>query len=336
MNKVLVTGATGHIGSALCRSLVGQGVDVVALVRPGSEPYAPAEVRTVRGDVLDPESLAEAARGTDVVFHNAARFEVDGRNAASVHETAVVGTRNAIAAAARAGARRVVLTGSVAAVGASPSPDQLLDEESWSEGLSVPYYLAKQTSEREARRAAEELGVELVTVLPTLVLGPGDRRITPSSRLLVDLLRGAGVTFDGGANVIDVRDLAPAMVEAARRGRPGARYILGGENLLVRDLGAMVTRITGRPVRHVSLPAWGMSTVAALMELAAAIRGEAPVLTRDLARDVLGKYAWYDVTRARAELGLRTRATLDTIRDAARYLQDAELLPPRTLLPEAA
>ena len=187
-------------------------------------------------------------------------------------------------------------------------PGSLWTQSSWAtEELTVPYYLAKQASERAAVAAADARGVELVRVLPTLVLGPGDHRITPSSRMLVDMLLGTGATAEGGANIIDVRDAADAIVTAGERGRAGARYILGGENLLIRDLGAIVTAITGRPVRHLGLPRWAMLGAAGVAELGAAITGKTPPITRAAVRDVVGRYAWYDVTRARTELGLSGR-----------------------------
>ncbi|MBX3188534.1 MAG: NAD-dependent epimerase/dehydratase family protein [Labilithrix sp.] len=336
MKRALVTGATGHIGRTLCRALGAQGVEVVALVRPGYQGAPLVDVTVATGDVLDGESLIAAAHQCDVVFHCAAVFEIHTREPDVLHRTSVEGTRATVLAARRAGAKRVVLTSSVAATGFGDGPEALLDESNWANDLSVPYYRAKQEAERVAMQIAAEEGVELVTVLPTLVLGPDDHRVTPSSRFLVDMLRGAGVTIDGGLNVIDVRDLASAMIEAARKGRAGARYILGGENMLVRDFGALVTRVTGRPVKHVALPRWAMTAAAAAMELSAAMTGGTPALTRDAVRDVYGKYAWYDVTRARTELGLTTRPTLDTLRDAAAFFRATKALPSSTAILEAA
>lgn len=329
--KALVTGATGHIGSTLCRALREDGAEVVAFVRPSSNRRAldGLAVDVAEGDVLDRGALAAAAATCDVIFHAAALFEVSGRDAAAVQRVAVEGSRNAIAAGAAASAR-VVLVSSVAAAGMGDGPSALLDEDAWAADPTVPYYRAKLDGEREAERLATELGVDLVRVLPTLVLGPGDYRVTPSSRVLVDLLRGDGVTVDGGANVIDVRDLACGMVAAADRGRPGARYILGGENASIRELGAIVSRYSGKPIRHVALPRWAMTALAGAMELGAAVRGKTPPLTRALVHDVYGRYAWYDVARARNELGLTTRPLAETIRDAARFFETQGIVPQRT------
>ena len=326
--KVLVTGATGHIGSTLCRALLQSGMEVRALVRPTSERDALAglELDVVEGDVLDQRSFVEAATDCDVIFHNAAVFALHPPASEAMSRVAVEGARHAVVAAASALAR-LVFTGSVVAVGFGSRPDQLLDETAWASGLTVPYYRAKVESEQVALESAEQLGVDLVRVLPTLVLGPGDHRVTPSSRVLVDMLRGKGATFDGGVNVIDVRDAASGMIAAAERGRSGGRYILGGENVLVRDLGAIVSRVTGAPVPHLGMPRWAFSAMAAVMELVAT-RGSPPAITRAVVHDVLGKYGWYDITRARTELGLATRPIIETVRDAARFFQSMRVVGP--------
>lgn len=319
-NRALVTGATGHIGSTLCRALLERGLEVIALVRESSDrsPLAGLDLDVACGDVLDAGGLADAARGCDVVFHAAAIFEVHERHRDEMHRVAVEGAHNAVRAAKRANAR-LVFTGSVSAVGFAREPGTLLDERSWATDLHVPYYRAKLESERIALDAASE--VDVVTVLPTLVLGPGDHRVTPSSRMFVDMLTGSGATVDGGANVIDVRDVAWGMVSAAERGRRGERYILGGENVLVRDLGDAATRLSGRPVPHLDLPRWAFSGIAMGMELASSITGRAPSMTRAAVRDVLGRYAWYDTTRARTELGLVPRPLHETLTDAARFFE---------------
>lgn len=317
LETAFVTGATGHIGSTLCRALADAGVTVRALVRPTSDRAALSgvDVEIVPGDVLEPASLRRGATGADVVFHLAAVFDLHPHDPVLAARVALEGTRNALAAAGAAGAR-VVLASSVAAAGYADGPSELLDEESWAEGLRVPYYQLKLAQEREALRAAADLGVDLVRILPTLVLGPGDARITPSTRFLLDMALGRGATFDGGLNVVDVRDLATALVFAARHAAPGDRFIVGSDNILLRDFGAEVASRSGRAVRHVTLPRWAMTMLAATMELGASLGGGRPAVTRDLVRDVYGRFAWYDVSRAKERLGLTPRPLGDTIADA--------------------
>jgi dihydroflavonol-4-reductase len=328
ITRALVTGATGHIGSMLCRALIERDVDVVALARPSSDRKAIEGMRlhVVEGDVLQPATMT-AARGCDLIFHNAATFAMHTPNPGALIDESVRGAVNVIAAAAHHQVKRVVLTSSVVAVGFADRPDVLLDEQSWASGLTVPYYVAKLLAEQAAERAANEASVDLVRVLPTLVLGPGDHRITPSSRLLFDMLAGRGVTFEGGLNAIDVRDVTCAMIAAAERGRRGARYILGGENILFRDFGALVSELTGNRIRHIGLPRWAMSTMAGVMETSAALFGREPAVTRAIVRDAYRKYGWYDLSRARTELGLTARPLAETVRDAAEFFVGRSMLP---------
>lgn len=330
MKRAIVTGANGHIGANVVRALLARDLEVVAFVRPGSDRRGieglPVEV--AEGDILAPETLGPAMEGCDALFHCAAVFALWAKDDASILRPAIEGTENVLRAAAAAGIRRAVVTSSVAAVGGSTSADQLLDAGHWAEGLTVPYYVAKQTAERRAFALADELGLELCTILPTLVLGPHDHRVTPSSRLVLDMLRGEGATVEGGGNVVDVRDVAEAHVLAFERGVPGERYIVGGENLTNRELGALVERVAGVKVKHLTLPRWLFSTVAGAMELGAAISGRPPMLTRAAVHDLFGRFAWYDTTKTRSRLGLEPRDAEAVIRATAEWF--APQLAPKT------
>lgn len=323
MKRVVVTGANGHIGANVVRALLERrGVEVVAFVRPGSDRRGieglPIEI--AEGDILRPDTLAEAMRGADTLIHCAAQFALWAKDADAILRPAIEGTENVLRAAAAAGVRRVVVTSSVATVGGSTSADVLLDAEHWAEGLTVPYYVAKQRAERRAWELAEELGLAMCTILPTMVLGPHDHRITPSTKVILDMLKGDGATVDGGGNLVDVRDVAEAHVRAAERGVPGERYIVGGENVATREIGALVERVAGVKVKHLTFPRWLFSTVAGVMELGAAITGKPPALTRAVVRDLLGRYAWYDLSKTRAHLGLEPRDAEAVIRATAEWL----------------
>ncbi len=322
MKRAIVTGANGHIGANVVRALLTRDVEVVAFVRPGSDRRGleGLDVELAEGDILAPETLGPAMEGCDALFHCAAVFALWSKDGdESILRAAIEGTGNVLRAAAAAGIRRAVVTSSVAAVGGSTSADQLLDAEHWAQGLTVPYYVAKQTAERRAFELAQELGLELCTILPTLVLGPHDHRVTPSSKLVLDMLRGEGATVEGGGNVVDVRDVAEAHVRAFERGVAGERYIVGGENLTNRELGALVERVAGVKVKHLTLPRWLFSTVAGAMELGAAISGKPPTLTRAAVHDLFGRFAWYDTTKTRSQLGLEPRDAEAVIRATAEW-----------------
>lgn len=321
MTNAIVTGANGHIGSNLVRELVRRGYRVSGLVRPGSDRRGldGVDVEIFEGDVLDPVSVERALRGQEVVFHCAASFAIWSKDPDAILRPAIEGTRNVLEAAARAGVRRVVHTSSAASVGASSSADRLLNEDDWMDDPRVPYYQAKTRSERLARKLAQELQLDLVTVCPTMVLGPNDFRLTPSQKVLLDLVTGKSGTVDGGTNIVSVEDVALGHALAAEKAPSGGRYLLGGDNLTIVELGGLVAALTGHAPKHLGLPKWAFKGIAALMEFGAELRGTAPALTRAAVDDLLGKFACYDVTRARTQLGLEPKPALLVVAEAIEW-----------------
>jgi dihydroflavonol-4-reductase len=330
MSHAFVTGANGHIGSNIVRELLARGHEVTAFVRPSADLRSldGLSVTIARGDVLDPVGVERAMARAELVFHAAANFSLWARTEDEVLRPSIDGTRNVLRAAKRVAARRVVYTSSAAAVGASETADRLLSSDDWSVDPRVPYYRAKVRGEELARELASETGVDLVTVCPTLVLGPHDYRMTPSQRPIVDLVSGRGVTVDGGMNIVGVRDVAEGHVLAATEGRSFGRYILGGDNMTISELGAIIAVLTGVKPRHVRLPKWAFKGLAALMEIGAGIRNAAPALTRAAVEDVLGKYAWYDTGASRHELGLEPAPAMMVVAEALQWYAERGWLPP--------
>lgn len=309
MTLALVTGATGHIGSNLVRELLARGYSVRALVRVRSDLSGidGLDVRKVHGDVLDPASLDAAMLDVDVVFHCAAVYVNWAPNDDEILRPAIEGTDNVLRAAARHGVRRVVMTSSCNAVGFSTAADQPRDEASWNDELHLPYVQAKVGQEKRAWQLAEQLGIELVTVLPTGVLGPHDHRITPTMAYARDAMAGKGPVLPGTANVIDVRDVAIGHVLAAERGRPGERYLLAGDNVSAETLQSTLEAITGRRPSLLGAPRWLLLAVAAAAEFFAGLRGVEPPLTRAMIRTAHGRHLVFDNNKAREELGFRPR-----------------------------
>jgi len=320
--KVLVTGASGHIGGNVVRELIAAGHAPVALVRRSSncEGLAGLTLQLVEGDVLDEASISGALAGVDAVIHCAANFAMWSKDPDVVLRPALAGTRNLFAAAARAGVKRVVYTSSAIAVGVSSRPDELRAESDWFDDPTVPYYQAKVQSERLAIELAERCGVPIVVLLPTLVLGAHDYRITPSMRPVLDIANGKQPTIEGGANVVSVRDVARAHVAALDRGTPGERYLIGGENVSLIELGAMIGEFTGTTPGHLRLPRWAFKGAAGLMEIAAAVTGKAPGITRAAVNDIFGKYGWVDCAKARGALGLEPARAAAVVAETLSWL----------------
>lgn len=298
----LVTGSTGFIGSHLCRSLVEYGHKVRAFHRTSSRTLAleGVAVEHAIGDVLDPDSLRAAMQGVDCVFH-AAALAAYWRKGTAIVETTVTGTAQVLKAAQAAGVRRVVYTSSVAALGV-PRPGELLNEthlfnyppERW------PYGYAKHLAEKEVL-AATKAGLDCVIVNPASVFGPGDLNLIAGALIVEVARRRVPVTTCGGMNVVHVADVVAGHLAAAAHGRPGERYILGGENLPHSEIIRIIAAEVGvRP------PKWELPPT--LIKLAAtAFDAVNPILrlpyNGNLVR--LANHRFYcDTAKARRELGL--------------------------------
>lgn len=262
--RVLLTGGTGFVGSHVARALVAAGHVVRALRREERPATSTLPVEWVRGDVLDPGSLRAAAAGCEVVVHAAADLRLMGSPAAlrHQHEVNVTGTRHVIDAAVGAGARRLLFTSSVAAIG-RPLPGDVGDETrpyDWPPGL--PYNESKRDAERVALSATAR-GLEVIALNPALVLGPEEphRRSLPFLKAID--LGLARLAPPGGLTVCDVRDVAFAHVAALDHGRSGERYILGGPGLTVRALLAEFARALHAPGPIATLPAWSLELAGA-------------------------------------------------------------------------
>ncbi|WP_369602326.1 NAD-dependent epimerase/dehydratase family protein [Hahella sp. SMD15-11] len=328
--KILVTGANGHIGAHVVRQLLDEGHAVRAFVRPRADVRAleGLDLEYARGDVMDAEAVHQAAEGCDAIIHLAAVYKTIAETAEEIVEPAVRGAENVFRAAHAHGIGRVVYTSSVASIGFSWSPDELRTADDWNTDAKNPYYLAKTLSEQKAQALAQELGIHLVVICPAIVIGPLDYRITPSNQLVKDWLNGKGQTYPGGLNLVDVEDVARAHVNALTRGESGRRYIVGSDNLPVKEIGRILERLTG--IRPLHLP-FGRSTMlftARVTETLCRIIGMTPPFTYDLVYEVAGRYAYYDISETCKVLEIRPRPSEQALARAVRWLAEQGHLKP--------
>jgi dihydroflavonol-4-reductase len=312
--RALVTGATGFIGSHVVAALVAAGAEV-----RGFDLRADPSREGVVGDILDGAALERAMRGCDAVFHLAAVYSYTRARAREMHAVNVDGTRAVLDAAARAGVRRVVHTSSCATCG--PVPGRAATEAdappSWE--LAVPYKRTKLEAERLALRAARD-GLDVVVVNPTTPVGPGDRGPTPTGKMVADVARGRARAYLIGAalNVVAVEDVAAGHVLAFDRGRRGERYLLGAENLSLREVFATVAHAAGRRAPRIGVP-WALAHAAARTgDAALRLVGREPsLLVLDEVR--LARLPMtFDDTKARRELGYESRPAREALVEAAR------------------
>jgi dihydroflavonol-4-reductase len=303
---VLVTGASGFIGSSLCRALAQEGHRVRAFHRPTSNLLCldGVPVEHALGDILDPTTLRAAVDGVEVVYHTAAEMGAWTDPLAN-RRSHISGTRNVLDACRAAGVRRFVHTSSVAALGL---PDQVpggwlpIDEtHPWNlpEGR-WRYGYAKYQVELEVVREASQ-GLDAVIVNPSAVFGAGDL-YRASSGIIPLMARGAwlpGVV--GGLNVVHIDDVVAGHLAAARHGRRGERYILGGENLSIARLLAITAEVVGRKPSHLILPA---ALVRAASGAARRLEGWLRLPIGGELLTLAGHDFFYDLSKARSELGL--------------------------------
>lgn len=313
MKPVLVTGASGFLGWHVARQLVDRGDTVRALVRSSSKLRDLEGVERVTGDLRDRDSLARAAAGCGLVFHVAADYRLWARDPRELYESNVDGTRNMIDAARAAGVERMVYTSTVGCVGFL---DGALADESTPVSIEMmqgAYKRSKFLAEQVAIEAARG-GFPVVIVNPTTPVGEHDVKPTPTGKIVLDFLRGAMPAYvDTGLNLIDVRDCAEGHLIAAERGRTGERYLLGAENLTLRQILGTLASITRLPVPTVRLP-WFVAYLAGVATTAVArMGGPEPRAPLDAVR-MARKKMWVDCGKARRELGFEaigSRAALE-------------------------
>jgi dihydroflavonol-4-reductase len=306
------------VGRAVLDRLVASGRPVRALARSGesASALAAAGADPARGDILDPGSLAPAMEGAEVVYHVAGVNGFCFPDPTVLYRGNIEGTRNVVRAAAAAGARRIVYTSSAATIGEEAGT--VGHEGAPHRGRFLSHYeRSKHDAERCALSEAQRLGVELVSVNPASVQGPGRTRGT--AKILIDALNGRlRLVVDSRLSVVDVADCAAGHLLAEERGAPGERYLLSGATLTVGEAVALLGRIAGGNERPRRLPGPVAMTMAAAVEGVARARGRRPAVCREMVRTILHGHR-YDGSRAARELGLAYTPIEESLRRAAEW-----------------
>ena len=321
--KALVTGASGFIGAHVVATLLASGADVRAFDRHPPVAGSP-DAEFLRGDVLERAALRRALSGCDAVFHLAALYSYSRADAAAMQRVNVEGTRLVIEEAA---GRRLIHTSSCATCGpvvgrAATEADRPAEWE-----LRVPYKRTKVDGERMALDAAAR-GADVVVVNPTTPVGPGDHGPTPTGKMVADVAAGRARAYlaGSGLNVVAVEDVAHGHLQAFELGRAGQRYLLGGENLPMRDIFAAICEAVGRPAPKVAVP---LPAAYAAAWIASRLMREPRLLVLDEVR-VARWPMLFDDSLARAELGYSSEPAVRALARAAAAAVPA--VTPRTLL----
>src|SRR6266852_2828032 len=319
-----VTGATGFVGSHVARALAEQGAELRLLVRATSDPRNIQDLRAERviGDLRDPDSLEPTMGGCDVVFHVAADYRLWVRDPEQMYRSNVNGTRAVLEATRKNRVRRVVYTSSVATMGFT-SNGRPADENSpvSLENMIGHYKRSKFMAEQVAMQAARS-GMDVVVVNPTTPVGEQDIKPTPTGRIIVDFLKKKFPAYvDTGLNLVDVTECAHGHVAALEKGRSGERYILGGQNLTLKQILDKGAAITGLPSPTIRVPYVVALATGVVDEIVTGrILGREPRVTIDAVR--MGRKKMF-VTSAKAEheLGWKVAPVDEALRRAADWFR---------------
>lgn len=337
----LVTGASGFLGSHVARLLTARDERVRVLVRPSSrlQVLEGMPVERATGDLRDAASLASAMDGVRRVYHVAADYRLWARDPREIYESNVTGTRNLLEAARRAGVERFVYTSTVATI-AVPREGGLPSEVTRAhvDEMIGHYKRSKFLAEQEAFEAAQN-GLPVVIVNPTTPVGPGDAKPTPTGRVILDFLCGRMPAYvDTGLNVVPVEDCAAGHLLAAERGKIGERYILGGVNMTLREILAILARITGVAAPRVRLPHAVAMAAGYADQFFSRLVGREPQIPLEGVRMSRHKM-FVDTSKASRELGFHAGSVEAALERAVHWYQEKGYVSARTsrhVAPQAA
>lgn len=320
----LVTGGTGFLGSHLVRLLADEGVRNLRVLSTSAPSWLEdLGVEVVKGSVNSTEDVARAVKGAGAIYHLAGRVSREAEGAHEMYRLHVEGTRILCEAAVEANVRSIVLASTSGTIAITETGDVVPDED-WPPPLDIvtrwPYYASKLFQERVALQNFSGKGQRLVIMNPSLLLGPGDERLSSTKIVLDFLARKIPTVPKGGLSFVDARDAARAFYSAMENGSHGERYLLGAANWSFEKFFGRLERLTKVPAPFLSLPsklavagARGISAVFKQWKLAP------PVEPLEIE---MAEHFWYlDSTKARSELGFTTRDTAETLHDTVRYVR---------------
>lgn len=327
-NLSLVSGANGHLGNNLVRFLLKQGIPVRATVRNihNKKPFENLDCDLVQADITDKTSFVKALKGVETFYAVGASFKLWAKDPKKeIYDVNINGTRNTIEAAAEAGVKKIVYVSSIAALDYSSLPTK--ESNGYNPDRRDMYYNSKNDGEKLAFEWAKKLGVELVSVMPSAMIGSEASLPLNVSYGVLKLILNKKIPVDTKItlNWIDVKDVAEGCYLAAQKGRPGERYILANEKCMtITDTTILANKLYPELKLNVpnSVPKGILFAIAGMMEFSAKLSGKAPVLTRKDIAMFSGLQQNFDISKARNELGFNPKNPEQAVKEALDYLMN--------------
>jgi dihydroflavonol-4-reductase len=324
--NIAVTGATGHVGANLVRTLVEQGHQVRAVVHAGRRGLEGLPITFHEADIRDAAAVGRAFHDIELVYHLAATINIAPGNEDQVYATNVYGVRNVVDSCLKNGVRRLLHFSSIHAFDERPYNGVVDERRPINNGENVPPYdRSKAAGEREVR-AGIERGLDAVIVNPTAILGPHDYGPSRMGRVLLDLYhRRLPALIEGGFDWVDVRDVVAGAMAAAEKAKTGEKYLLAGQHHTVAQLAALVEELTGKKAPRLVTPMWLCRLAAPFAQTAAQVLGKEPLFTsRSL--HALRNHQQVSHDKAARDLGYQPRPLRDTLRESFDWYRGAGLL----------
>ncbi len=328
-DPILVTGATGFVGSAVLRALLARGERVRALARPSSprQNLFGLDCEIVLGDMTDRDSMVKALDGARYLFHVAADYRLWARDPGELRRANLAGAKAVMEAALTTGVERIVYTSSVATLRAADAATVVDETAPLTEAEAIgAYKQSKVAAERLVEQMVAERGLPAVIVSPSTPIGPRDVKPTPTGRMVVEAATGKIPAFvDTGLNLVHVDDVAAGHLAALAKGKIGERYIVGGQDASLREFLAVIAGFVGRKAPTLALPRRPLYPLAYVAEAVAGVTGKEPMLTRD-ALKMASHHMFFSSAKAERELGYAARPYSEAVADALAWFGAAGYL----------
>jgi len=324
--KIAVTGANGHVGYNLCKSLLDKGFKVKALVHQHTDAIRKLDLTLVKGDLLEKSTLLDLLDEADVVFHLAAQISITGDPSGSVYRNNAEGTRNVISASRDRKIKRFIHFSSIHAFCQDPQ-EMPLDE---SRPLVGPEAFAYDRSKADGERAVMEAarnGLDAVVLSPTAIIGPADPQPSLTGNAVLQLIHHKiPALVPGGYNWIDVRDIADTAIQAIEKARTGEKYLLAGKWHSLKELSAYVAQYSAKKTVQAELPFWSAKLGLPFITAFSRLTGNEPLYTRESLEIIAKGNRLIDNSKAKNELGLDPRPLSETIRDLIAWFHENNYL----------